>query len=255
VDDAVAQGERTRSVTHTAASADVRYDGVNVPDLAVQIIDNEGPRIVVTPTAGLVTTEGSNSAFFTVALATTPTSDVIVTLNSSNAAEGTASPAALTFTPTNALMPQTVTGVGTDDLLTDGDVVYTVTGSAVSADAGYNGIPVPVVSLTNLDNDAAPPPPPVGSISLPPPPPAPPPRPAGATARVVKKGNRFRVEALGISGQVLKVLGTFLQKVAVAYLDLDADGVLDIVVREKNGKKVRTRAFSGLDLRPLPPPR
>ena len=75
---------------------------------------------------------------------------------SSKTAEGTVSPATLTFTPANGKSPQTVTITGVNDEVADGNQPYTiVTANATSADPKYNNFDVDNVSVTNLDNDTA----------------------------------------------------------------------------------------------------
>jgi len=110
----------------------------------------------VTPTSGLVTTEGGGTTAFTVKLNSQPTANVSVGLSSSDTTEGTVFPTGLTFTTANWSTPQTVTVTGVDDWVDDGDIAYTiVTAAAVSSDPNYNGLNPPNVSATNLDNDVA----------------------------------------------------------------------------------------------------
>ena len=60
----------------------------------------------------------------------------------------------LTFTSANWNVAQSVSVKGVDDTVKDGNIVYTIiTGDAVSADAGYNGLVVADVSATNVDNE------------------------------------------------------------------------------------------------------
>src|SRR5205807_108690 len=70
-------------------------------------------KIEVNPTSGLITTEAGGSATFTMVLDSQPTANVSVALSSSNPAEGTVSPASVTFTPGNWNVPQTATVTGT----------------------------------------------------------------------------------------------------------------------------------------------
>ncbi|MCF7865240.1 MAG: hypothetical protein K9M11_01935, partial [Candidatus Pacebacteria bacterium] len=115
-----------------------------------QVSDISHPGVTVTPTSGLTTTEAGSSTTFTIVLNSQPSSDVTIGLSSSNAAEGTASPASLTFTNSNWSTPQTVTVTGVDDASVDGDVAYTIiTGATASSDSSYNGLTVSDVSLTN----------------------------------------------------------------------------------------------------------
>jgi hypothetical protein len=69
----------------------------------------------------------------------------------------------------------------------------------------------------------------------------------------VKRGRRFRVVATDpVSGQVRGTLGIFKNRPQLSYRDVNADGVLDILLTEKKGKRKRTRAYHGLSLALLP---
>lgn len=157
VNDAAADGNVAYTiVTGASVSADLGYSGLAVADVSVSNTDDDAPAITVVPTSGLVTTEAGAMATFTVVLATLPSADVSIALTSSDLTEGTVSPAGLTFTNMNWNMPQTVTVTGVDDLVDDGNIVYSiVTGAAVSADGGYSGRVVSDVSVSNTDNDTA----------------------------------------------------------------------------------------------------
>lgn len=154
VDDTVAEGNHTGTITHAASGGD--YTGAAVASVNVDIADNDTGGIVVTPTAGLATTEAGGTASFTVVLASEPTADVTIALSSSDADEGTVAPAALVFDATNWNAAQTVTVTGVDDAIVDGNVAYTiVTAAAVSADPVYSGVDADDVSVTNADDDTA----------------------------------------------------------------------------------------------------
>ncbi|NJK66383.1 MAG: hypothetical protein HC941_07485 [Microcoleus sp. SU_5_3] len=115
--------------------------------------------ITVSPTSGLITSESGQTATFNVQLNTLnipPTADVKIDLASSNTAEGTVSPASLTFNSTNWNQPQTVTVTGVNDNDIDGDKAYTiVTSPAVSSDNRFNGLNAADVAVTNNDNDSS----------------------------------------------------------------------------------------------------
>src|SRR5207244_2261627 len=101
--------------------------------------DDDTAGITVSPTSGLVTTEGGGTASFTIVLTSQPTASVSIPLSSSNTSEGTVSAASATFTTGNWNVPQTVTVTGVDDFVDDGNFAYTiVTAAATSADANYN---------------------------------------------------------------------------------------------------------------------
>src|SRR5258706_200196 len=92
----------------------------------------------------------------------TPTSTLFpytalsLSIASNNTAEGTVSTSSLTFTAANWNVAQQVTVTGVDDAVADGNIAYSiVTGAAVSADPGYNGINPADVAVTTVDNDTA----------------------------------------------------------------------------------------------------
>src|SRR5204862_623848 len=108
--------------------------------------------VAVAPASGLLTIEAGGSATFPVLLTSEPTGDVVLTLVSSDATEGTVT-GAVRFTPINWNVPQTVVVMGMDDAVDDGDIDFTVATIADSADPNYSGIAVSSVSATNIDDD------------------------------------------------------------------------------------------------------
>ncbi|MCY2994716.1 MAG: cohesin domain-containing protein [Planctomycetota bacterium] len=112
--------------------------------------------IVVSPTAGLVTTEAGGTAQFAVKLLTPPADTVTIPVSVSNATEGAVSIRQLVFTPLDWDQWQTVTAAGVNDAVDDGDVAYQVVlGVAASASLEYAGLEAADVALTNSDDDTA----------------------------------------------------------------------------------------------------
>ena len=121
--------------------------------------------ISVTPTSGLVTTEGGGTAAFRVKLESEPISDVIIPLRSSHPSEGTADTRALRFTPDDWEVAKTVTVTGMNDSDEDGPRRYAIVlERARSQDRFYDGFDPDDVSLTNRDNDPEPDTPSPGSM-------------------------------------------------------------------------------------------
>ena len=150
IDDGFAEGSETATLTVQPNAA---YSAGGASATAT-IADDDSIGITVTPTNGLMTTEAGGTATFTVRLNSLPTSDVTITLSSSDTGEATVTPATLTFTSANGTTAQTVTVTGVDDGIADGDVALTiVTSAAASADASYNGQAVADVSVTNADDE------------------------------------------------------------------------------------------------------
>jgi RHS repeat-associated protein len=116
--------------------------------------------ITVHPTEGLTTSEDGETAEFTVILDSQPTSDVVISIRSSDLSEGTIAIAELVFTPDNWNQLQTVIVTGVYDGEIDGDRNYTVIlNGAESQDSNYNGIDPEDVTIVNLDNGLTPQPP------------------------------------------------------------------------------------------------
>jgi hypothetical protein len=157
VADSVDDGDRLyQIVTANAVSADDAYNGLVVDDVTVTNTDDDTIGVTVAPTSGLVTGEDGSTALSTIALASEPTADVTFALASSDLTEGTVSPASVTFNAANWNVPRAVTVTGVDDLIPDGDIVYSVvTAAATSADSMYSGVNPTDVSVSNVDNDLA----------------------------------------------------------------------------------------------------
>src|SRR5204862_2183068 len=85
-------------VTAAATSLDATYNGQKPPDVSLTNNDNDAVGFTVAPISGLVTTEAGGTATFTIKLNSQPTANVTIGLSSSNPAEGTVSPASVTFT-------------------------------------------------------------------------------------------------------------------------------------------------------------
>lgn len=153
VDDYLVDGNIEYTIIISPAlSADPLYAGSDVPDLPATNADNDGAGITVSPTSGLVTTEGQGSATFKVVLNTQPSSQVTLPLSVSDPSEATISSTSLVFTPLAWSTPVTVTVTGVDDLLMDGDIDYTIlTGPAISTDIFYNYMDPSDVSATNRE--------------------------------------------------------------------------------------------------------
>jgi hypothetical protein len=152
VDDGVLDGNQSyKIITQQAISADSDYDTRNGDDVPVSNTDNDTAGITVSAISG-DTTEAGSQATFTIVLNYEPFFDVVIDLSSSDTAEGTVSPASLTFTPLDWNAPQTVTATGVDDAVQDGNLVYSiVTAAASSTDGNYDGIDPDNVFVTNSD--------------------------------------------------------------------------------------------------------
>jgi subtilisin family serine protease len=159
VNDNVDDGNLAYSIVLGAAtSADAGYNGLNAGDVALSNLDDDTAGITRGTPSGTTTTEAGGAVTFGVRLNSEPTANVTIGLNSSDTTEGAVSANSLIFTAANWNVEQTVTVIGVDDAIFDGNIAYTiVVAAATSSDPLYNTINPADVSLTNLDNDPAPP--------------------------------------------------------------------------------------------------
>ena len=137
-------------VTASASSSDSAYSG-KTAQVTVNITDDESAGLVVDP-ASLPVNEGATNTF-TVKLATQPSADVSVTVESNDTSSVTVPSSTFTFTTMNWNTAQTVTvtGVEDDDAVNE---TPTVTATASSSDSAYSG-ETAEVSVTVTDNDTA----------------------------------------------------------------------------------------------------
>jgi len=152
IDDAVAEGPHTGTVTFTVASTDANYNGFTVPPITVNITDNDAGGVVFTQPGGSTTvTEGGVSGGYTAKLTSVPTANVTITMVPD--AQVLTAPATLTFTPANWNVPQVVTVTAVDDSVIEGRHVGFVGHTAASTDTKYNNLPLPTLVININDND------------------------------------------------------------------------------------------------------
>lgn len=144
-----------RFVVGTDPSTDAR--GWVIDDFTIYTCESQVFRINQGPIALTTNESGVDIALFDVTLESAPTGNVTINLSSSLSTEGVVTvPASqsLLFTPLNWNSPQTVTVMGQDDVVVDGDIPYVVrlTGVAVDPlDDKFNG--TVDVAITNIDDD------------------------------------------------------------------------------------------------------
>ena len=160
VDDDLVDGSQTTTTTLSVvdASSDNDFDGVADQTVSVSTTDNDTAGFTVTQSGGSTTVaETGSTDTFTVVLDAQPTSDVVISVVSSDTGEATVSAGTLTFTNGNWDTPQTITITGVDDDLVDGSQTTTTTLSVVdaSSDNDFDGVADQTVSVSTTDNDTA----------------------------------------------------------------------------------------------------
>ncbi len=116
------------------AQSDNTFDPLADKTVSITTTDNDASGFVVTQSdSATIVTEAGATDSFTVFLTAKPTSNVVLTISSSDPTEATVTPVTLTFTTSNWSVAQTVTVNGVDDSLADGDQQSTLTISVVDA--------------------------------------------------------------------------------------------------------------------------
>ena len=114
-----------------------------------------GPGVTFDGVAALEVDESGTSAAFGVRLDTEPLANVTVAFTSSDASEGSVSPASIVFTTNNWNVQQVVDVIGEDDTVIDGDVDFEITANLESGDPKYSELEPAPVAVTNTDDDVA----------------------------------------------------------------------------------------------------
>ena len=157
----------------TDPTSEPLYSDTTVP-MYTTAVETATPGLTFTGIDDLRVAEGgdpksqlSRTDTFQVALTVAPRHNVIVTLTANDTTEGLFTNAAgqkgksiqLTFTPDNWDTAKTVTVIGIDDKLNDGDVAFTISTSTKSDDLRYDGmrsgsgLTIPTITVHTLDDD------------------------------------------------------------------------------------------------------
>jgi large repetitive protein len=137
-------------------SLDNRFQGVDAGNIYVLNTDIDSVGIALYPLTGLQTSEDGQSDQLTAVLNSRPTGDVTFTVHISQPGEVSASPASITFSPSNWNTSRVITVTGLNDNIKDGNQPFTLQlVSATSSDPLYNGMESSIAHGTNLDNDTA----------------------------------------------------------------------------------------------------
>jgi hypothetical protein len=166
VDDLIAQPspKYTSKITHTVSSSDAEYEGVDVPDITVTILDNEKAGVEITPTSVDVAEDGTgvSKATYEVRLTSQPIQDVVVHFSS---LEGqvdilTSEPGhTVTFSATDWVSTtfRTITVKAKDDLTAEGMHQDTIRHHTESTDPNYAKDQFAIDDVTvNIDDNDTP---------------------------------------------------------------------------------------------------
>ncbi|MFM8284530.1 MAG: Ig-like domain-containing protein, partial [Planctomycetaceae bacterium] len=159
IDDTVEQSLHRASIRHVSASADPGYDGVGMPRVIVNIVDDDFAAALIMPTDGETrVTEGGPSDTYQLVLTTPPTTTVDIVLEHGAGqvtALATNGETFLRFTPSNWNVPQTVVVTAVNDTLVEGPHRAYVTHRIVTSDEEYVQAYILQETVFIVDNDVA----------------------------------------------------------------------------------------------------
>jgi hypothetical protein len=156
VDDDVADGDRAGEIrVLPAESADAAYAGLDAPDVALLNRDDDGPGVVVDPTA-LTTNETGTTATFAISINAAPSEPVAVELTNPDPGEWSIEPQRVVFSADDWVRPREVVVTGRDDDRLDGPQTGTIAVTiGADADPAFADLDPADVALTNEDDERA----------------------------------------------------------------------------------------------------
>jgi len=113
---------------------------------------NAAPEVIITESGGNTNIiEGGVTDSYSVVLNSKPTADVTININSGTQTSTNFN--SLTFTPNNWNVAQSVTVTAVDDAIIEGNHTQSISHTASSTDAKYNGISILPIAANITDND------------------------------------------------------------------------------------------------------
>ena len=158
VDDVAAEGIHTSSITHTVTSTDSNYDGVGTANVTTNITDNETVGVTITESGGTTDVdEGGPSDSYDVVLDSQPQTGTTVTITiATTDGQTVTAPTSLVFDDTNWNLAQSVNVTAVDDTVAESSPhAGSITHTAASTDANYEGIAINDVVASITDNDVS----------------------------------------------------------------------------------------------------
>ncbi|MEG4045183.1 DUF7948 domain-containing protein, partial [Microcoleus sp. Pol17_C1] len=174
IDDSIAQGTRSGTISHQSVSTDTQYNNLTIAPVTATIADNDTAGASISPES-TTATEGGVTGSYTLQLNSQPTAPVTISLDAGNQISAIAP---ITFDSTNWNVAKAVTVTATDDTVVEGNHAGAIGHTVTSTDTKYNGVAIPTVNVAITDNDTAPTPtPPLPTPTPTPTPPLPTPTP------------------------------------------------------------------------------
>ena len=149
IDNSIADGDVTVSVTIKSTSADINYNNLS-SGFTIAVKDNDTSGIITDTTSATLTEGQYITRSFK--LKSQPTSNVILNISSNNNSRLSITPQSLTFTPSNWNTTQSVTFTAIDDNIVNGNVDVVISIKSSSTDNAYNNL-TSTYTITVKDDD------------------------------------------------------------------------------------------------------
>ena len=158
-------GEKSRPLISralTSGISNLRVTGISSADYdfggttELQILMSDSPSGFTLSKGAVTVSEAGSTETFTAVLNSIPTTDVVLNVFSDDTSEAVVQPTRLVFNQTNWDVPQTVSVMGVDDSIADGDQFGSITVSiddALSNDA-FDSVANQSVAVTTTDNES-----------------------------------------------------------------------------------------------------
>ncbi len=153
VDDNENEGPHQGIITHTVVTTDPNFAGAYIPNVIVNITDNDGtPGFTISKTLAQVNEGGDPNDSYSIKLNTPPSAPVTINFGTDAQLRSIAS---VTFDHSNWTQPQTIPVVAVDDNIAEGTQYSTITHTITTSAAEYASLSLPDVNVVIGDNDAA----------------------------------------------------------------------------------------------------
>ncbi|MGB3534691.1 MAG: FG-GAP-like repeat-containing protein [Microcoleaceae cyanobacterium] len=143
------EGIQLTSIAHQVTSEDPNYNGFQLDNIAVEIVELQSPGLLVEP-VNLEVIEGESSDSYSISLTTVPDDIVTVQFNTGSQINPLDD---ITFDSTNWNLPQTIVVSALDDILIEDIHQGAITHQLISNDEDYNLLGIAAVVVEITDND------------------------------------------------------------------------------------------------------
>ncbi|MGB3403611.1 MAG: Ig-like domain-containing protein [Microcoleaceae cyanobacterium] len=149
IDDQIINEENNTIIRHIVNSNDESYNNFNIPDVSVEIGDDEIADIILS-SDNFSISENNETQQYSLVLSSIPTAPVTITFDTGNQINPISD---ITFNSNNWNQPQIVSFSAINDEINQGDRNATINHIINSEDENYNGLLIDAVEINIIDDD------------------------------------------------------------------------------------------------------